>query len=37
MAEDMADYYGDIVTRYPAIMCIIDPIRKEVSFEFCVA
>ncbi|XP_070541221.1 enolase 4-like isoform X2 [Ptychodera flava] len=28
-ADDMADVYSDLVTRYPAIIGIIDPIRKQ--------
>ena len=30
-AEDLADYWGDITTKYPSVIGIIDPMRRVVS------
>ncbi|XP_052282820.1 enolase 4-like isoform X2 [Dreissena polymorpha] len=29
VAEDLVEYWADILTRYPAIIAIIDPMRKQ--------
>jgi len=31
VAEDLVEFWADIVTRYPAIIAIIDPLRKQVT------
>nr|XP_039263494.1 enolase 4-like [Styela clava] len=28
-ADELVDYYKDIITRYPAIIALVDPFRKE--------
>ena len=34
-AEDLADYWGDLCTKYPSLIAIIDPMRKVVSDTTC--
>lgn len=29
-AAEMADLYGDLISRFPSIIALIDPFRKEV-------
>ena len=31
LPEEMAEFWQDIIRRYPAIILIIDPVRKVVS------
>ena len=28
-ADDMIEFYRDVVTRYPSVVMLVDPIRKE--------
>lgn len=30
-SEDMIEFYADIINRYPAIIALIDPLRKQVT------
>ena len=29
--EDLVEFWADIVTRYPAVIALIDPLRKQVE------
>ena len=29
--DDMIDFYAELINRYPAIIALIDPLRKHVS------
>ena len=28
-AEDLADFWGDLLTRYPSVIMLIDPMRRQ--------
>ena len=30
-AEDLVDFWAELLSRYPAIIALIDPMRKQVS------
>ena len=29
-AEDLADFWSDIIDKYPSVIALIDPMRKQV-------
>ena len=29
--DDLADYWGDILSKYPSVIALIDPVRRVVS------
>ena len=33
-ADDLVDFWVELMSRYPAIMVIIDPMRKQVTTQF---
>ena len=34
-ADDMIEFYADILNRYPAVVALIDPLRKQVRIGSC--
>ena len=33
-AEDLADFWSDILDKYPSVIALIDPMRKEVMTNY---
>lgn len=31
VADDLVEFWSDLLTRYPSIIAIIDPMRKQVK------
>ena len=32
VADDLVEFWSELLTRYPAIIAIIDPMRKQVNY-----
>jgi enolase len=33
LAEDMVDFWAEFLGRYPAVIAVIDPLRKQVKIS----